>query len=263
MTIYEYQRRVHHEVILECLCQLHAEILGPCSSCGGESAEDIEAIRRRLCRSYFVSELDLENKTIGECRDRLSETCLFLRECEQVAEAIAEEKAEEARENDVEFGDDQEVELSDEDKAVVDQIFDLRSPTPDIEKIRDATVDALVKEDEKAKEMKDAVDIAKAQGVVDNDPEAVSEAVARMNALQPTSLMGAIINNISVIAVNEVTEVGNFHSVGDVLRDNSDAIKTRAVMVYALYEMANVFGIHRYTPDEVKTLAEDIYAEYR
>ena len=112
--------------------------------------------------------------------------------------------------------------------------------------------------------MKDSLDIAKSQVSSGDNPEAYDEAVKRINAIGPTSLMNAIITNVTSHAIAKVNEAGNLPSsgkVGKIMRENADIIKTRAVAIYALYEMSSVFAIKKYTPSDVKKLAHNLYAE--
>lgn len=266
ITYSEFKRRVFNEVILESMCRLHCQILnGACglkeAECNPDEARYTE-MARKMCTAFYKNELNLDTATVGQTKKRLSETNEFLKDVANTAEDIAEDKAEAAREEKMEIPEDQKVELSTEDKAVLDQLFDTKGPTPEVDKIRDATVAALVAEDKKAEEVRKAVDIAQSQVASgDATPEYMEETVNRLNRIGPTSLMNAIMNQVSVAAVKDVSKNGKFTSVGKVMAENADEIKTRAVAIYALYESANVFGIHKYTPADVKHLALNIYYE--
>ena len=116
-------------------------------------------------------------------------------------------------------------------------------------------------EDKKAEEIRDAVDVAKSQVASGNDPQALEETVKRLNNQGPTSLMHAILNNVTATAIKSVNEAGGLRSVGDVMSENSDKIRARAAMIYSLFEMASCFGINHYTSADVKKIATNIYYE--
>jgi len=122
-------------------------------------------------------------------------------------------------------------------------------------------VAALVAEEQKATEIKQAIDIAQSKVSAGEDPSTLEETVKRLESVGPTSLMNAIMNNISAQAVKDINENGQFTSVSKALADNADEIKSRAVAVYSLYEMASVFGMKKYSRDDVKNLALSIYYE--
>lgn len=253
----EYRRRVFNEALLECMSKVHGQVLnGACGECDKQTSEMAD----KMCRAFYTDMLKLDKNTVNATKVQLAESITFVKDCVNICEAIADQKAEDAK--DVEMPDEEKVELSPEDDAVIEQLFDQKNPELQVEKIRDATVAALVAEDHKAQEVKEAIDIAKAQ-VADgtSDAQAMEETVNRINKRGPTSLMNAIINNISKTAVKRVNEAGTFTSIGKVLNENADTIKTRAVMAYSLYEMSSVMGIHKYAPGEVKQIAYDIYYE--
>lgn len=253
----EYRRRVFNTALLECLSRAHGEILN--GTCGESDRETCE-MADKMCKAFYADMLHLDKNTITATKAQLAESITFVKDCINISEAIAEQKAEDAK--DVEIPDSDKVELSQEDNAVIDQLFDQKNPELQVEKIRDATVAALVAEDQKAQEIKDAVNIAKSQ-VADgtSNAEAMEETVNRINKRGPTSLMNAIINNVSRSAIKDVNNGGRFSTVGKVLHENADAIKTRAVMAYSLYEMSSVMGIHKYAPGEVQQIAYNIYYE--
>lgn len=251
----EYRRRVFNKVLTEALCRIHNIAIGP------ENPES-EAMAHRLCEAFFGQELKLSESTIDATKKRLSEAVSFIQDCVETAENIADDKMDDAREEKMEIPAEQEVELSDEDEAVLDQLFDGKCPTDvQIKQIRDATVAALQAEDKKAEEIRDAVDVAKAQVTSGGNPEALEETVKRMNNIGPTSLMHAILNNVATNAIKNVNESGTMRSVGEVMAENSKEIRNRATMMYMLFEMASAFGITKYTEADVRRLASSIYHE--
>lgn len=264
MPIPEYRRRVFNECMLECMDRIHGMILN--GSPGTEEMdyhdkENMTKMASKMCRAFYNSELCLDTCTVDQTKKRLSEAVTFIRDCVDVCESIANDKAKCATEEGCEMDDAQKIELSDEDEELIDKLFDEKSPELQVDTIRDATVKALVAEDQKAQEIRDAMNIANSQVAAGQPPEVMKETVERINGRGPTSLMNAIINRYTAAAIKDVNEnaEGGVASVGQVMRENADVIKTRSVMLYTLYEMANVFGIIKYTPAEVKKLTEQIY----
>ena len=93
-----------------------------------------------------------------------------------------------------------------------------------------------------------------------DDPKTVNETIERLNAVGPTSLMNAIMNATAGLAVKDVNEASNsIVGVDKVLSDNADKIRERSVMLYNLYEAANVFGLKKFTEKEVREEAIRIY----
>ena len=262
MLIPEYKRRVFNEAVLTCMDKIHGMILnGDVTDVDPMDAERFKTMASSMCRTFFDSELKLSESTISQTKARLSESITFIKDCVNVSEAIAEQKACDAAEKDCEMDNDQKIELSDEDEALIDKLFDEKGPEMQVEQIRDATVQALVAEDQKAQEIKDSMNIANSQVAAGSDPAVLKETVERLEKRGPTSLMNAIINNVTTAAIRDVNEhaKGGVGSIAKVMQENADEIKTRAVMIYTLYETSNVMGIRKRTPTEVKRLAEEIY----
>lgn len=261
MSYPEYRRRVFNKALIECFCQIHGQILNGDSAEDAPTDERMNQMAKRLCSNFYKEELHLDTNTISQTKAQLAEAVQFVKDCADTAEDIADDKTEDAQEHGLTISVDQDVELSDEDKAVIEQLFDAKNPKQQVDEIRDATVAALVAEEHKADEIKQSIDIAQSKVSSGEDPNSLEETVRRLEHVGPTSLMNAIMNNISAQAVKDISESGNFVSVDKVMQDNADDIKSRAVAVYALYEMANVFGVHRYTPAEVKAISTSIYYE--
>lgn len=258
LTYYEYRRRVFNKALLEALSNLHVEILND-ERCNGEDCREDEETIRKFSDAFYQDELQLDKSTIAQTKEKLAEASEFIRDIADAAEDIAEDKAEPVKEGEVEVEDDQEIELSEEDKAVMDQIFDVKKPVEEIEAIRDATVAALIAEDKKAQEIKNALDIAQSQVASGENAEAVEETVKRINKIGPTSLMNGIMNHFSTLAVRDINEAGNFTSVSTAMKNNRDIIKTRSAIMFSLFEAANVFKIHEFSPAEVKHLTYELY----
>lgn len=262
MMIPEYQRRVFNEAMLTCMEKMHAQILngGSGECCGFEDKADMK-MAAKMCREFFKDELKLDESTIRMTMKRLSESVTFIRDCADVSNTIAESKAKCAAEEGCEMDQDQKIELSDEDQELIDKLFDEKSPDLQVDQIRDATVKALVAEDQKAQELKRSMDIANSQVAAGEDPAVMEETVRRLDQRGPTSLMNAIINRVTTAAIHDVSEsaTGKDFSIGNVMKENADIIKSRAVMLYTLYEMANVCGIVHWTPAQVKRISEEIY----
>lgn len=255
ITPMEYRRRVFNTALMECLCRLQEEVLNP-----DGSMEPHELRQLRIFSEAFYNDvLNLDSRTIQQTRQFLSEADQFVQDAMDTAEQIAEDKKDAVERSKMYVTDDQEVELSDEDNAIMDQLFDLKKPTPEIDKIRDSTVAALVVEDQKAQEVKDAIDIAKSQVDAGANPKAMEEAVNRINAIGPTSLMNGLLNYFSTQAVKQINESGTFTSINEAMTDNRDLIKDRATIVYSLYEASSVLGICKYDQNQIEKLAHEFY----
>lgn len=256
ISIYEYKRRVFNECMLECMCKLHGQILNGAEV--GEVDARATEMANRMCRTFIEDDLNLAESTIKATTDRLSEAVTFIKDCVNVSTSIANEKAEEADDEDLEMDDEQEIELDGEDKDLIDKLFNEKSPELQVDAIRDATVTALLAEEKKSAEIRDSLSIANSQVAAGADPSVLKETIDRLDR-GPTSLMNAVINSVTQVAVKNVSENSGATQIGQVMSENADEIKTRAVMVYTLYEMANVFGIHRYSAKEVEELSKKIY----
>ncbi len=260
LTYNEYRRRVFNAALLESLGKLQCMILNDGEECCDQDTQDMLALARKFSDSFYKEELQLEKKTVAETMARLAETSEFIRDVAEECENIADDKAEAMKDEGLEVEDDQEIELTDEDKQALEQIFDIKKPVEEIEAIRDATVKALVAEDQRSQEMKQALDIAQSQVSTGEDPKAMEETVRRLNNVGPTSLMNALLNHYSTLAVKDINEAGKFSSVSKAMADNKEIIKERACMTYQLFETANLFGIHKFTPAEIKGIAFEFYS---
>ncbi|MDE6040900.1 MAG: hypothetical protein K2F99_04925 [Muribaculaceae bacterium] len=255
ITPMEYRRRVFNATLTECLCRLQEEVLNPD---GDMEPHELRQLRA-FSEAFYKDALDLNGKTIQQTRQLLSEADQFVQDAMDTAEQIADDKKDAVERNKMYVTDDQDVEFSEEDNAIMDQLFDLKKPTPAIDQIRDATVAALVVEDQKSKEIKDAIDIAKSQVDAGADPKVMEEAVSRINAIGPTSLMNGLLNYFSSQAIKQINESGTFTSINEAMADNRDIIKDRATMVYSLYEASSVLGICKYDRNQIEKLAHDFY----
>lgn len=253
----EYRRRVFNTALLECLNKIHGEVLNgaveECDDCTCNA--HISTMAEKMAKGFFQSMIGLENNTIDKTKARLKDSTDFIHDCMDICESIACDKANCATKEELEIPEDQKIELSKEDEFLIDKVFDEKNPKLQVDTIRDATVKALVAEDQKAQEIKDAVNMAAESG----ENKSIEETINRIAAKGPTSLMNAIINNVTAAAIRDVNENAGVKSIGDVMSANKDEIKTRAVMIYSLYEMASVFGIEKYNTRDVKRLAEEIY----
>lgn len=226
----------------------------PLNSCGGEDLSLCES----MFNSYFTEELKLNESTIDQTIARLKGSNQYVIEAAEEAKVIADQHAEDARENKEEHKDDEEISLTPEDHEVLDQLFHSKGPGPQIEQIRDATVKALLAEDKKSQEVRDALNLANSR-VGAGDTNAFKDTAARLEMVGPTSLMGAIMNNMSRAAIKSVNEAGNFTSVGDAMAENADMIKTRSVMLYAIMETGNQLEITHMSNRDVERLANNIF----
>ena len=263
----EFKRRVFNEALQECLTKFTLRCCGDGPMDTDMSKGKLTDIATNMSKEFYGNMLNLNEKTISETKNNLSEAVTFIQDCIAVSEAIAEEKANDAQEEHLEIPEDQNIELSQEDQEVIDTLYDDKDPTVQIDAVRDATVKALIAEDRKAQEVKDAINIANAQVKVDEQEhskeeaeEALKETAYRMN--RPHSLMHAIINGFSRTALNSISEsigADKMRNPGAILRENADEIKSRSIIMYSLFEASSVLGIKKYTPQEVKKIAESIY----
>lgn len=266
ITYREFKRRVFNAALLECMSKFTLKCCGGSIDNEYDSGKFME-IAKTMSDDFYKNVCALNDCTINKTKENLSEAVTFIQDCIAVSEAIAEEKANDAAEEHLEIPEDQNIELSKEDQEVIDTLYDDKAPTVQIDAVRDATVKALMAEDRKAQEIKDAVNIANAQVQSGEAPaETVQETVNRLSAKGPTSLMHAIINGFSRVAMNEVTTHAanegnnpNAIRVDKVMAENASEIKNRAIIMYSLFEASSVLGIKKYTPQEVKKIAEEIY----
>lgn len=256
----EYRRKVFNTCMLECFSRIHESCTGLKCGTGDCHQDTLATMAKKMCDAFYTQRLQLDKCTIDQTKRKLCEAVTFIQDCINISETIAEDKMKVAQSEELEIDRNQEVELSPEDTDLIDKVFEEKNPQMQIDAIRDATVKALLEEDKKAQEIRDSLSIAQSQVSTGNDPKALEETVARLNSRGPTSLMNAIMNNVSAAAVKNVNE--NSHGivpVGKVMAENADEIKTRASMMYMLYEMTSVFGIEKFTPAKVKAEAEAIY----
>ena len=284
ITYPEYKRRVFNKIICETFSRIQIAALtedtdeapdgeklvqkaiekqadhGILNGSGDMKPSERAAIEN-MVESYLnmPDVLNLHKATINETIERLKNADYFMFEAAQVAERIADAKAAEAKEDDIKLNDEDDVELSQEDKAVMDQLFELKGPQPQIQQIRDDTVKALIAEEQKANEIKDAIDVAKADVASGANPNALKETTDRLNRVGPTSFMNGLLNQFSSAAIKDINESGNFTSVRDAMALNRDHIKTNAVMVYSMFETANVMGIRKYSKKEIENMAKEAY----
>ena len=251
-----YKRSAFNAVLLECLCRIQL------ACCEIEpSKEPMNAARAtKMAEAFYTDMLKLNDRTISEVKKSLDESCTFIKDCLEIAEVISESKTCEADECGIECSGKEKVELSEEDQAIIDKLFDEKAPTVQIQTIRDSTVASLLAEDRKARAIKDALNMANSKVAAGDDPKTVNETIERLNAVGPTSLMNAIMNATAGLAVKDVNEASNsIVGVDKVLSDNADKIRERSVMLYNLYEAANVFGLKKFTEKEVREEAIRIY----
>ena len=226
----------------------------PLNSCGQEDLAMCES----MCDSYFTEELGLNEATISQTKDRLRGSNYYITEAVNEAEAIANNRAEDAKEKGETIDADDKIELSPEEHEALDQLFHTKGPGPQIDQIRDATVRALLQEEKKAKEVHDALDLAQSK-VVTGDANAYNETANRISKVGPTSLMGGIINHMTRAAIREANEAGNLADIGDVMAENADLIKTRSVMLYAIMETGNQLEITHYGTADVERLSRELF----
>ena len=259
ITHREYARRVFNECLLEGFNKLHRDVISAETIPTDKESLVEQTVAANLCRNFFTDILDLNHSTIEMTKKRLSESTTYIKRLVALSESIAKEKSECADDECLEMDDEQKAELSDEDKELLDKMHDDDEPDVQVDAIRDATVKALIAEDKKSQEIKDSITIAQSQSETDKDTAALKETVDRLNKRGPTSLMNAILNNVAVTAVNDVTKNGKLTSVATVMSENATMIKNRATEIYTLYEMSSVFGIKKYSRKELQDLCNRIY----
>lgn len=252
----EFKQRVFNEAFLTCLSVFHKKVLTEGTETTGldcpiHTAEMMD----KMCRAFFDDMLNLPNNTIKSTMKKLDSSTTFVKDCAKLCETIADMKSAKAQDDGLEIEEDQKIEMSPEDEQLIKTVFEDKNPKLEAETVRDATVNALLAEDKKAQEIKDAINMAKKS----NDAKTIEETFSRLDR-GPTSLLNAIMNNFTQTAYREVNEnSAGVTSMSDVMRSNKDEIRDRSLMMYSLYEMANVLGIHHYTEKEIKDIAERIY----
>lgn len=232
------------------------ENVKPINSCGDNDPE--RELTEAMCDTYFIEELQLESATITQTKNRLRGANYYIVEACEECEEIADKKTEDAKKDGVTFEDDERIELSPEEHAVLDQLFHSKGPGPQIDQIRDATVKALMAEEKSAKEVRDALDLAQSK-VAEGDTKAYSETADRINRVGPHSLMGSIMNSMGRAAVKDVNESGMAIDIGTILSENADLIKTRATALYAIMETGNQLEITNFSGKDVERLASNIF----
>lgn len=255
ITYAEYRRRVFNTALLECLTRFNK------MACDiKENDVKYNQLMESYAGTFYEDLLGLSTSAISQTKKKLSEAATFIQDCLSIAETIAAEKAEVAKEEKLEIPEDQVIELSDEDNAVIDKLFDEKEPDLQVDAVRDATVNALIAEDKKAQEIKDALSMASSQVSAGDNPKAMEETVNRLSSRGPTSLMNGIMNNLSAAAVRSMNENSDTTvSIGEAMSMNADDIKSRAVMMYSLFEASSVLGLKKYRPHEVKAIADRFY----
>jgi hypothetical protein len=252
-----YRRKMFNYTLLECFGRIQE------SCCEiNASEEPLNAERaKKMSDAFYTDLLTLNSCTIGQTKKNLSEAVTFIQDVVSLAEAVADDKASTAAENDMEIPENQKIELNAEDEALIDKLFNEKNPDVQISAVRDATVKSLLAEDKKAQEIKDSLSIAQSQVAANGgDSKTMEETVSRLGNVGPTSLMNAIMNATAAMAIKDVNENAKGPvAIGTVMSENAQEIRNRAIMMYSLYEQASVFGIHKYTPKEIQHIAESIY----
>ena len=257
----ELKRRTFNTALCECFAKIHAKCLDLEETTLFGHYPDANEIALKemantMAKEFIRSELDLDTATISATKDRLSESCDFMKQCVLLCEEIANDKIAAASENEVKATDDMKSpELNPEEKELIQNLFDRNDPEIEADAVRDATVKALLAEREKANKIKDATSIAQQAG----DQNKLEETITRISSRGPTSLMHAMITAVSEAAVKDVLEQNPKARIGNILSENADEINTRAAMMYALYEAENAFGIKNYTRRDIERIARDIY----
>lgn len=252
----EYRRRVFNEAVLTCL----ETVTIKCCEIDPKTDGNYVDTAKKMTDQFYRDLLDLDNSTITKTKATLAESVTFVKDVINISEAIANSKAASAAEEKLEIPADQEITMSDEDRAIIDKLFEEKGPTVQIDAVRNATVAAILSEDRKAQEIKNALDIAQSKVAESGKPEELEETVKRLSNRGPTSLMNAIMNACAGAAVKSVNENSKTPvSVGTVMSENAELIRNRATMMYTLYEASSVLGIHNYSTADVKHIADQIY----
>ena len=116
----EFKRRVFNEALQECLTKFTLKC------CGGEEgsmdttmdSSKYTEIATNMSKDFYNNLLNLNERTITETKKCMCEAVTFIQDCIAVSEAIAEEKANDAQEEHLEIPEDQDIELSKEDRKL-------------------------------------------------------------------------------------------------------------------------------------------------
>lgn len=263
----EYERRVFNTILTECFVKIHAMVNGLDENCSkmecysetnGECPEHVADMAAKMARNFFKEEMCLDKCTIKQTKKNLEESTTFVKDCIALAEACAKEKAESAASENLELTDDDKGdEVGDEEKSEIQKLFDAKAPTVTADVVAKASVQALIDEKKKSEEVKDAIDLAKAAG----DTKTIEETVNRLSRRGPTSLMNAIMTFVSECAVHDVNDNGidKNISIGNILKENAEEIRTRSAMMYTLFETMNAFGFKKYSKRDLEKASWNIY----
>lgn len=256
----EMEKRIFNEAFSYMMIRTHQEILseGCCEGKGSQNGFN-HAMAKNMAKAFLQSEIGIGDKTATQTRQVLNGSNTYVKDCIDICEAVAKSKSTAAAEEGIKIPDAFQPELSTEDKNLLNMVIDEKKPTIAMDAVRNATVNALLAEKNKAEEIKAAADIAQAEGAAAGDSKKLEETVSRLSAKGPTSLMNAILTRVSTDAIQKLSESNEGSSVGELMQTYSDDIKDRAIVLYSLYEMANAFGLKKYTNADVKKLAYEIY----
>lgn len=262
ISLLEYKRRVFNSVLCECFSLIHAKCLGINENetlFGGTDTPDyIVEMADTMSKEFFASELKLDESNIFATKKALSGANTFIQQCVVLAEAIANDKVEAVKKSGTSPKDDglKRPKLNKEEKTLVKKMFDSNEPQTEADAVRKSTVDALLAERKKAEKVKEATSIAQKAG----DSKKLEETVNRINARGATSLMHAILTTVSEAAIKDVLSQNPDARLSSILSENADEINSRACMMYTLYEAFNAFGIKKYSKQDIKRIADEIYS---
>lgn len=246
---FEYKRKYFIDVMSESFAELHHHCIE--SEEGSEKYDSCKA----AAKEFFNEQTGIESLTINGFKETVGPTLSYFgRTIMEAAEEMAEEKSQEIAIN-KDLPIDPDPKMSEEDKVLMDIIFTSKHPEDEIAAVRDATAKALYAENKKAEEIKEALQIVGE----DCDAKTLQESINRIGNIGPTSLMNAILSNVTEHMLRGNINEGFTGSTSDLVRNNADQIKEDAMVMYSLFECINCFGFRTYSPEEVKKIATDIY----
>jgi uncharacterized membrane protein YheB (UPF0754 family) len=245
ITINEYHRRAYNMALVECFSLLYAEVIG--SKVMNETEANRVLAYTDHAKDIFKHEMLLETSTVTQTASRINNSgSVFAKTVSALAEAIADDRKEAAKNKEVETTEIPEG-LSSEEQTVIEKVFKERLTEDNIEEIRDSITSAIIYEKTKAEEIKNATDLDKAR----SKDGTISEAVISMTKRVPTTLLEAIYK----FNMNETyKKLDETKSIESLISDNKEIITEGSHNTFAIYETISKFGFRQYEQKDINKL---------
>lgn len=247
-TYAQYKRNVFAHILSESFVKIHSKALDL------KENELLYENVSKVAREFVTTTLKLNENTVEQIKDSLKNSSYFVGRIVTLAESMACEKMETLSKEKLPVPDC--VELNDEEKQMIENLFKYECPEEGVTEITDSVAKAMMKENQKATEIKEALDLMKVNGT---DQKTLQESVNKISQREPYSLMNSIILNISESYVKEHLTNNPNLKAADILKENATNIKEDSMTAYALYETLNVFGFKTFDKKMVEDLSYKIY----